>query len=136
MSNKRIFIDRQFGSRAGGLITTILVLVSLSAVLAACGTDEGDDGASTEESTGATNGLTAGMQAEKEIIENAIQTYFSRTGRSELDPREKPGPIGPWHVVPFKGDIKGIRLPTRYHYAWDAAGNITAVVDAPAGEEE
>ena len=136
MSNKRISFDGRFGSRAGGLIATIFVLVSLSAVLASCGTDEGDGGAAIEESTGATNGLTAEMQAEKEIIENAIQTYFSRTGRSELEPREKAGPIGPWHVVPFKGDIKGLRLPTRYHYAWDAAGNITAVVEAPAGEEE
>jgi hypothetical protein len=132
MSNKRISFDGRSGSRAGGLIATIFVLISLSAVLAACGTD---DGAATEESTGAANGLTAEMQAEKEIIENAIQTYFSRTGRSEIEPREKAGPIGPWHVVPFKGDIKGIRLPTRYHYAWDAAGNITAVVEAPAGEE-
>lgn len=117
------------------MIAAIFVLVSLSAVLAACGGDESDDGAATEESTGAANGLTAEMQTEKEIIENAIQTYFSRTGRSEIEPREKAGPIGPWHVVPFKGDIKGIRLPTRYHYSWDAAGNITAVVEAPAGEE-
>ena len=131
MSNS---IDRRFGYRAGGLIATILVLVSLSAVLAACGTDESDGGAG-EGSTGAANGLTAEMQAEKEIIENAIQTYFSRTGRSELEPREKAGPIGPWEVVPFKGDIKGLRLPTRYHYAWDAAGNITTVAEAPTGEE-
>jgi hypothetical protein len=135
VSNNRISEDGRLRSRAGGLLAAIFVLVSLSVVMAACGTDDGDGGAATEESTGATNGLTAGMQAEKEIIENAIQTYFSRTGRSEIEPREKAGPIGPWHVVPFKGDIKGIRLPTRYHYAWDAAGNITAVVEAPAGEE-
>ena len=133
MSRKRNSINVRSGFRAGGLIATIFVLVLLSAVLAACGTDDGGDAA--EESTGAANGLTAEMQAEKEIIENAIQTYFSRTGRSELEPREKAGPIGPWEVVPFKGDIKGLRLPTRYHYAWDAAGNITAVTGAPTGEE-
>ena len=133
MSRKRNSINVRSGSRAGGLIATIFVMVLLSAVLAACGTDDGGD--ATEESTGAANGLTAEMQAEKEIIENAIQTYFSRTGRSELEPREKAGPIGPWEVVPFKGDIKGLRLPTRYHYAWDAAGNITAVTEAPTGDE-
>ena len=134
MSSKSISFDGRSGSRAGGLIATIFVLVLLSAVLAACGGDEGDGGGAGE-STGASNGLTEEMQAEKEIIENAIQTYFSRTGRSELEPREKAGPIGPWEVVPFKGDIKGLRLPTRYHYAWDAAGNLTAVVEAPTGEE-
>lgn len=133
MSRKRNSINVLSGSRAGGLIATVFVLVLLSAVLAACGTDDGGD--ATEESTGAANGLTEEMQAEKEIIENAIQTYFSRTGRSELEPREKAGPIGPWEVVPFKGDIKGLRLPTRYHYAWDASGNITAVTAAPTGEE-
>ena len=135
MSDKRMPFDGRSGSRAGGLIATLFVLVLLSAVLAACGGDEGNGGAAAEESTGAANGLTTEMQAEKEIIENAIQTYFSRTGRSEIEPREKAGPIGPWEVVPFKGDIKGLRLPTRYHYAWDAAGNITAVVEAPTGEE-
>ena len=134
MSSKSRSFDGRSGSRAGGLIATIFVLVLLSAVLAACGGDEGDGGGAGE-STGASNGLTEEMQAEKEIIENAIQTYFSRTGRSEIEPREKAGPIGPWEVVPFKGDIKGLRLPTRYHYAWDAAGNLTAVVEAPTGEE-
>ena len=136
MSDKRISFDGRSWARAGGLISTTLVLALLSAVLVACGTDEGDGGGATGESTGAANGLSEEMQAEKEIIENAIQTYFSRTGRSELEPREKAGPIGPWEVVPFKGDIKGLRLPTRYHYAWDAAGNLTAVVEAPTGEEE
>ena len=126
VSDKRSWKERRFTTKpAGLLVVTIFVLVSLNAVLAACGTDEGNG----------SNDAAAEMQAEKEIIVKAVQTFFERTGRSELDPREKPVRIGPWDVVPFKGDIEGIRLPTRYYYAWDAAGNITAVVEAPAKEE-
>lgn len=126
VSDKRNWKERRFRSKAGAVaVATIFVLASLSAVLAACGTDEGNG----------SNDAAAEMQAEKEIIVKAVQTFFERTGRSEIDPREKPVRIGPWDVVPFKGDIEGINLPTRYYYAWDAAGNITAVVEAPAKEE-
>ena len=136
VSDKRNWKERRFRSKAGAVaVATIFVLASLSAVLAACGTDEDDSPTGAGESTGETNGITAEMQAEKDIIVKAVQTFFERTGRTEMAPREKPGPIGPWDVVPFKGDIEGIRLPTRYHYAWDAAGNITAVVEAPTKEE-
>ena len=103
-------------------VIAIFILASLGALLTACGT-EGQDAA------GEADGLTLEMQAEKEIIEKAVQAFYKRTGRSEVVPRETPRQIGPWDVdVGFKGDID-MRLPTRYKIAWDVKGNITKVTE-------
>ena len=109
------------------LVVMIFILTLLSLILAACGSG---GGGSADES----DSQTSELEEEKAIVEQAIQDFMERTGRTEITSREKPRPIGPWDTdAPFKGDIP-FKLPTKYRYAWDEKGNITEVAQVDVEE--
>ena len=119
---KRLLVARLFNS----VLVIILILASLSIVLLSSGC--GDDGGNGEGDSAEESGDVADeMEKEKERVQEGINRYMKRTGKTEIEPRETPVPIQPWETgMPFKSDIPG-RLPTKFRYAWDAQGNITAV---------
>ena len=134
MSDKKSRKERRFRSKAVTVVVaTIFVLVSLSAVLAACGGDgdegNGDNGAATGDSSEA-------MAEERAAVEDAIKRYFERTGRTTMTsrPLDIPRPLGAWDTdAPFRGDLK-VRMPTRFLYTWDENGTLTSVTE-PAADE-
>ena len=99
------------------LVAVVLLLASLSAVVAACGSEEGES-----------DELMARMDEEKAQVEEAIQAYMARTGVSEIRAREEPRKVDIYDDdAPFRGELD--RIPTLFKYAWDATGTVTAVVD-------
>jgi protein-disulfide isomerase len=99
------------------LVAVVLLLASLSAAMAACGSEEGES-----------DELAARMEEEKAQVEEAIQAYMARTGVSEIRAREEPRKVDIYDDdAPFRGEME--RIPTLFKYAWDVTGTVTAVVD-------
>ena len=106
------------------LVAVVLLLASLSAAMAACGSEEGES-----------DDLTSRMEEEKALVEEAIRAYMARTGVSEIRAREEPKKVDIYDSdAPFRGEMK--KIPTLFKYAWDVTGTITAVVSPTELEPE